>query len=204
MIEFRIVTNENLEWTVTDESLTGITINGTRLCSAENQKLLARTGYRLSNPKSEMILPAGKPNSIRVGWGGLHFNLHVLGKASDYCHHAFAQKPALSIPFSSPNPLQPSPTLSQCSPKLADTHVLRTTEEIDAELHRQTGGDLTKGFCIDPARFAEAATPCLPSAATRAGGGVDVGIDDADWTMLPKLGELDLQRGNGGFDAMES
>lgn len=202
-IEFRIIVNESLEWTLIDESITGISVNDTRLCSAENRNLLALTGYHLSHPKSEMTLLTGKPNSIQVGWGGLHFNLHILSKAADYYYHHALTQPSQSNLFS-PTALQPSPILTTSSAPFSGTHVLRTTEDIDAELHRQTGGDLTKGFCIDPARLANATTLGLPSVAARAGGYVDTGIDDQDWTVLAKLGQLSLQRDNGGFDAMES
>ncbi len=78
--------------------------------------------------------------------------------------------------------------------------MLKTTDDVDADLHRQTGGDLTKGFYIDPARFTKVANPCQSSAVGFAGGDADIGIVDNDWAVLAGVGQLNLQ----GEDAMES
>lgn len=195
--EFRITINENVEWTLVDESITGVTVNGARLYSTENQTLLARTGYRLTNnPCPGTTLLVDEPNSIQVGWGGLQFDLYVLGKAADYCRCPTFFQPRQSLPF--------SPTLPQLSQHVTGTHMLETTDDIDAELHRQTGGDLTRGFYIDPARFARAADPCPPSAAGCAGGDVGMGSDDQEWAVLASLGQLELRGDEEGFEAMES
>lgn len=202
MIDFRVIINERLEWTLVDESVTGTTVNGTNLRSAENQSFLASTGYRLSNPVTQMQLHTEQANAIRVGWGALHFELYILHKPTDYHYHPFAQ-PNPSIPLS-PAPSPPSQSPPQFSQNIAGTHMLRTTEDIDAELHRQTGGDPTKGFCIDPARFPKAENPCQPSVVGSAGGDMDMVVDDEDWTVLAGLGQLDLRGEDEGFDAMKS
>lgn len=82
--------------------------------------------------------------------------------------------------------------------------MLKTTDDVDAELDRQTGGDLAKGFYIDPARFPKAAARCQPSAAAGSGGDVDVRSDDQERTLLADLGQLNLRGEDGGFDLMES
>ncbi len=194
-IEFRIIINQDLEWTLVDESITGITVNGVRLHSAENQRLLAGAGCHLTSPKSGATLLAEEPNVVQVGWGGLQFSLYILGKAADYCYPTFAQQ-SRSIPY--------SPNLALLSPDINGTHMLKTTDDVDAELQRQTGGDLTKGFYIDPARFTRVANPCQSSAAGFAGGEAETGIDDHDWAVLAGVGQLNLQGEDVGLEVMES
>ncbi|KAM0796317.1 hypothetical protein BDR22DRAFT_825253 [Usnea florida] len=159
--EFRISINADQEWTLIDESITGISLNGTRLHSADSRKLLARTGYQLSASFSEMSLLAnGQRNSIRFGWSGLHFNLYVLRDPADYLRD---YQLTLVVPQSnthnsiSANSSHPLPSLPQSSKYIFDTKMLNKTAAIDAELHRQIGGDLSQGFCIDPASFTETA-----------------------------------------------
>ena len=201
-MEFRIIINERLEWTLVDESVMGTSVNGTNLHSMENQNFLESTGYCLSNPVTQIQLHTEQANAIRVGWGALHFELYILHKPTDYHYHPLAQ-PNPSTLFS-PTPSQPSQSLPQFSKNVAGTHMLRTTEDIDAELHRQTGGDLTKGFCIDPARFPKAVNPCQPSVVGSAGGDVDMAVDDEDWTVLAGLGQLNLRAEDEGFDTTGS
>lgn len=204
-MEFRITINEHLERTLIDESLTGTSVNGTNLHSVENQTFLASTGYRLPKPESQIRLHTERPNAVRVGWGALQFNIYVLGKAADYYHyhyHSFAL-PSQSNLFS-PTLSQPSPKPPKSPRQLAATHMLRTTDDVDAELDRQTGGDLTKGFYIDPARFVKVDGPCQRSVAAVAGGDMDMGSDDQEWTMLADLGQLNLRGEDAGVDAMES
>ena len=195
-IEFRIIINQDLEWTLLDESITGITINGSRLHSAENQTLLAGAGCHLTSPKSAATLLAEEPNVVQVGWGGLQLRLYVLGRAADYGYPTFAQYSQSTLFF--------SPNLALSLQDVNGTHVLETTDDVDVELHRQTGGDLTKGFYIDPARFARVANSSQPSAAWFAGGDADMGVDDQDWAVLAGVGQLNLQGDDVGLGAMES
>ena len=183
VIEFRISINADQEWTLVDESITGISLNGTRLHSADNRRLLERTGYQSSASASEMSLLAnGQRNSISVGWSGLQFNLYVLRNAADYLpnfhhtliipqlntHNSFSADPSHSLPY-----------LQQSSNYAVNTKMLSNSDAIDAELHRQTGGDLTRGFCIDPASFIE--TTDEP--------------DGQDWTLLAGTEQLHIQDG---------
>ena len=179
--EFRISINADQEWTLIDESLTGISLNGTRLHSADNRKLLARTGYKLSASASEMSLLAnGQRNSISVGWSGLQFNLYVLRDAVDYLrdYHLTLVVPQSNTHNSfSADPLHPLPSLPQSSKYIFDTKMLSKTAAIDAELHRQTGGDLSQGFCIDPASFTDTANES----------------DGQDWIVLAGTEQLHIQ-----------
>ena len=194
-MEFRITINGNAEWTLVDESTTGVTVNGTRLHSTQSQTSLAKIGYHLINLRSETTLLVEDPNSIKVGWGDLQFDLYILGKAADYCCPTFFQ-PSRSLPF--------SPNLPQLSQRNTGTHMLKTTEDINAEFHRQTGGDLTKGVYIDPARFAKAANPCQPSASGHAGGDMSMESDDQEWAVVTGMEQLELRGEEEGFEAMES
>ncbi len=194
-LEFRIIINQDLKWTLVDESITGITVNGVRLHSAENQTLLAGAGCHLTSPNSGATLLAEEPNVVQVGWGGLQFNIYVLGKAADYCYLTFSQH-GQSTPF--------SPSLALTSRDMSGSHMLKTTDDVDAELHRQTGGDLTKGFYIDPARCTKVANPCQSSAAGFAGEEAEMGIVDQDWAVLDGVGQLNLQGEDVGLEAMES
>ena len=193
VIEFRISINVDQGWTLIDESITGISLNGTRLYSADNRKLLARTGYQLSVSASEMSLLAnGQRNAISVGWSGLQFNLYVLRNAADCLpdyHHTLVVPQSNTYSSFSADPPHPLPYLPQSSKYTVDTKMLSRTDAIDAELHRQTGGDLTQGFCIDPASFTETANES----------------DGQDWIVLAGTGQLHIQDGeNETFGAMES
>ena len=193
VMEFRISINADQEWTLIDESITGISLNGTRLYSADNRKLLARTGYQLSASASEMPLFANKQrNSISVGWSGLQFSLYVLRDAADYLHdyhHTLVVPQSNTHDSFSADPPHPLPYLPRSSNYTVDTKMLSKTDAIDAELHRQTGGDLTQGFCIDPASFTETAN----------------GSDGQDWTALAGIGQLHIQDGdNETFGATEN
>ena len=193
VMEFRISINADQEWILIDESITGISLNGTRLYSADNRKLLARTGYHLSASGSEMSLFAnGQRNSISFGWSGLQFNLYVLRNAADYLpdYHRTLVVPQSNTHNSfSADPPHLLPSLPQSSNYTVNTKMLSKTDAIDAELHRQTGGDLTRGFCIDPASFTETAN----------------GTDGQDWIVLDGIGQLHIQDGeNETFGATEN
>ena len=190
--EFRISINADQEWTLIDESITGISLNGTRLQSADNRKLLARTGYQSSTSAPEMSLLAnGQRNSISVGWSGLQFNLYVLRNAADYLRdyrHTLVPQSNTYNFFSADHP-HPLPSLPQSSNYIVDTKMLSKTAAIDAELHRQTGGDLTRGFCIDPASFTETANE----------------YNGQDWIVLAGTEQLQIQDGeNESLGAMEN
>ena len=182
-IEFRISVNAEQEWTLIDDSITGISLNGTRLYSANNRKLLAHTGFQLSTSVSEMSLLAnGQRNSISVGWSGLQFNLYVLRNAADYLpdyHHTLLVPQPNTHNFFSTDPPHNVSLLQQSSAYTANTKMLSKSDAIDAELHRQTGGDLTRGFCIDPASFRE--TTNEP--------------DEQAWTLLAGTEQLHIQDG---------
>lgn len=193
VIEFRISINADQAWTLIDESITGISLNGTRLYSADNRKLLARTGYQLSASASEMSLLAnGQRNELSVGWSGLQFNLYVLRNAADYLpdyHHTLVVPQSNTHNSFSAESRQPLSSLPQSSNYTVDTKMLSKTDAIDAELHRQTGGDLSQGFCIDPASFTETAN----------------GSDGQDWIVLDGIGQLHIQDGeNETFGATEN
>ena len=182
-IEFRISINADQGWTLVDESITGISLNGTRLYSANNRKLLAHTGYQLSTSVSKMsLLPNGQRNSISVGWSGLHFNLYVLRNAADYLpdyHHTRLVPQPNTQNFFSTHPPHNLPYMQRSSNYTANTQMLSKSDAIDAELHRQTGGDLTRGFCIDPASFRETTNEA----------------DEQDWTLLAGTEQLHIQDG---------
>ena len=191
-MEFRISINADQGWTLIDESITGISLNGTRLYSANNRKLLAHTGYQLSTSVSEMpLLANGQRNTISVGWSGLQFNLYVLRNAADYLsdyHHTPLVPQSNSHNFFSTDPHHNRPYLQQSSNYTANTQMLSNSDAIDAELNRQTGGDLTRGFCIDPASFKE--TTNEP--------------DGQDWTLLAGIEKLHIQEGeNETFGVMD-
>ena len=182
-IEFRISINADQEWTLIDESITGISLNGTRLYSASNRKLLAHTGYQLSTSVSEMpLLANGQRNSISVGWSGLQFNLYVLRNAADYLpdyHHTLLVPQANTPNSFTTDSSHNLPYLQQSSNYTANTKMLSKSDAIDAELHRQTGGDLTRGFCIDPASFKETTDEA----------------DGQDWALLAGTEQLHIQDG---------
>lgn len=192
VIEFCIVVNEDLKWTLVEGSVTGVSLNSDKIHSAEKQKFLAGVGYHLSNPQSQMA--NGEPNSTKFGGSGLHLTLYVLSKAANYNHHS--SNASVSQPNQSTNF---SPYPQQLPESIAGTHKLTTTDDIDAELLRQTGGDLTKGFYIDPARCVKAARLCQPLVSRRKGGDADcdVEIDEQGWTVLDGLDKFDLQARNG-------
>ena len=77
--EFRLVLNKALEWTLVDESLTGVSVNNMKLSSRENQKLRKAAGCFAENQRSEMALLPGRGNLVKVGWNGLGFTIFVLG-----------------------------------------------------------------------------------------------------------------------------
>ena len=192
--EFCFVVNEDLKWTLVEDSFRGVSLNGDQLNSTEKQKFLACVGYRLSDPQSETTLLAnGKPNS-QIRQSSLRLTLHTLSNAADYEYRS--SNASASQPNQSTN-LQQRPKRI-ASTHIAGTHKLATTDDIDAELLRQAGGDLTKGFYIDPARCVKAERPCQPLASPREGGDAvgDVESDEQGWTVLDDLDKLDLQGGN--------
>lgn len=77
--DFRIVVKKDSECILVDESITGITVNETKLHSMENQKVIAAAGYYLSKPKCEMMLLPERPNLVQIGWNGLKLTLYVPG-----------------------------------------------------------------------------------------------------------------------------
>ena len=191
--EFRLSINADQEWTLIDESITGISLNGTRLHSADSRRLLARTGYQLSASAPEMSLLAnGQRNSISVGWSGLQFNIYVLRDAADHlrdCHLTLVVPHSNTHNYFVADPPHPLPSLPQSSNYTVNTKMLSKTAAIDAELHRQTGGDLTRGFCIDPASFTETANE----------------YDGQDWIVLAGTEQPHIQDGeNEIFGAMEN
>lgn len=182
-IEFRISINADQGWTLIDESITGISLNGTRLYSANNRKLLAHTGYQLSTSVSKMSLLAnGQRNSISVGWSGLQFNLYILRNATDYlpdCHHTLLVPQSNTHNSFTTDHHHNLPYPEQLSNYTANAKMLSKSDAIGAELHRQTGGDLTRGFCIDPASFKETTNE----------------LDGQDWTLLARTEQLHIHDG---------
>lgn len=155
--------------------------------------MVACTGYQLAEPMSELPLLTNKPNTVEIGWGGLQFEIYITGNAGDYYHHLFTPRPSrsdpalsTSVPFFFPNPTA-SGTLS-------------AKDDIDAEVHRQTGGDLSKGVYVDPALFRNAGGQGKRGGG---GGGQMMEVDERDWSALAGFGRLSLGAEEEGGEAME-
>ena len=172
---FRITINENLEWTLVDETLNGITLNGISLCSGDARRMLILSSCHRPPPVSERPLRVNQPNWIEIG-SSLYLILYVLRQPTRCAIQSLPSDPPLS------------PTLSQSSPYVASAHRLTTTEDIDAELHRQTGGDLTRGVYIDSARTATGPGEVETEAE----------IDDSEWTVLTPCNSRDEEEEVGG------
>ena len=170
--KFCIIVNGNLKWTLVDESVTDVGLNDDKPPSAENQKFLVGVGYHLSNAQSEMtFLANGEPDSIPTGNRDQYSTLSILGQATDYNHRSH------DTSVGHDQSTKSSPYPQQRPKSIAGSHKLATTKDIDAELLRQTGGDLTKGFYIDPARCVKAARLCQPLVSRCEDGDADVDVE---------------------------
>ena len=199
--KFCIIVNRNLKWTLVDDSVTDVGLSDDKPHSAEDQKFLVGVGYHLSNPQSKMtFLANGEPNSIPTGSRDQHFTLSIQGQATEYNHRSH------DTSVSHDQSTNSSPYPKQRPKSIAGSHKLATTKDIDAELLRQTGGDLKKGFYIDPARCVKAARLCQPLASRCEGGDADGGLESVEqgWTVLGGLDELDLQGGNEEVEGVKS
>ncbi|CAF9931004.1 MAG: hypothetical protein ALECFALPRED_004775 [Alectoria fallacina] len=85
-VQFRILVDEKLEWTLIDESSNGTIVNGIRLLSSREQTSRAEQGEPVAGYHRQIKLLLGHSNAIQVAFGALEFDIYVLGNPADYHH----------------------------------------------------------------------------------------------------------------------
>lgn len=95
-VQFRMLVDENLEWTLIDESSNGTIVNGIRLLSSHEQTSRAEQGEPVASCHRQIKLLLGHSNTIQVAFGALEFDIYVLGNPADYYHGPTAIPPKTS------------------------------------------------------------------------------------------------------------
>ena len=141
-----------------------------------------------------MQLRVERPNEVGIAWGGLRFEIYTVCRAVDYQRHLFGA----SLPDWSGAGVSSPRAWSGGFSSGAGADVIGCGD-IDAELHRQTGGDLSRGVCIDPARFGGAGRWGRRGGDGDGEGGMD-GVEGG-WGVEAGFGGLSL--GGGELEELE-